>query len=91
MEWDNDIYINVHDNQGTGWALGRILTLKDWRDQAIDWADTDCNEELKEAVINARDDEVLDFISDIWDIHIKPMCEVTTEEFEELKDCMHLC
>ena len=91
MEWNNDIYVNVHDNQGTGWALGRILTLKDWRDQAIDWAEADGNEEVQEMIIDARDDEVLDLISDIWDIQIKAMNEVTAEEFEDLKSCMHLC
>lgn len=91
MEWNNDIYINVHDNQGTGWALGRIGTIKQWREQAMDWADSDDNEELLESLPNLRDDEVLDFISEIWDIQIKAMSEVTAEEFEDLKSCMHLC
>ena len=90
MENNNDIYVNVYDNQGTYWALGRILTRKGWREQAIDWADTDGNERLKNAVINASDDEVLDFISEIWDIQIKPMREVTTNEFEYIKEYIHL-
>lgn len=90
MEWNNDIYVNVHDNQGTGWALGRIGTIKQWREQAMEWADSDDNEELLESLPNLRDDEVLDFISDIWDINIKAMSEVTAEEFEDLKSCMHL-
>ena len=88
MEY-NRLYINIHDNQGTGWALGRIGTIKDWREQAMDWADSDGNEELYDAVRDLREDEVVEYVSDVWDICIKDIRELTHEEFDDIKDFMH--
>ena len=88
---ENDIlYINIHDNQGTGWALGRLGTLKDWREQAMDWADSDGNEETYDALRDMDDTELPDYISDIWDIQIKSIHTLTAEEFDGIKESIHL-
>lgn len=85
----NKLFINTHDEQGTGWALGRIGTLKDWREQAIDWADGDDAEGTVEELKGTKDSDLIDVINEIWSICIKPINELTHEEFDNLKNIMH--
>lgn len=86
---EDRLYINIHDNQGTGWALGRIGTVEQWRELAMDWADSDGNEETYDTLRDLRKDEVTEYVSDVWDICIKDIRELTHEEFDDLKDIMH--
>lgn len=91
MGWSNDkLYINVHDNQGTGWALGRIGTAENWREQAMDWADSDGNDETYDELRVMNRDIIPDYVSDVWDIQLKPLSELTHEEFDDLKEIMHI-
>ena len=87
---EEKLYINTFDDQGTYWALGRIGTLKDWREQAIDWAEGDDAEGIVEELIETKNSELIDVINEIWSICIKPINELTHEEFDDLKDIMHI-
>ena len=87
---EDKLYVNIHDNQGTGWALGRIGTVEQWREQAMDWADSDDNEETYDTLRDLRKDEVIEYVSDVWDICIKDIRELTHEEFDDIKDFMHI-
>lgn len=60
----------IRDLQGGEFGTGRDYTLKEWREQAIDWCKTDENyalaRELKRYKIKNRD--LLAFIANYWEL-----------------------
>jgi hypothetical protein len=65
------LYINIEDMQKTGWALGVIGTWKDWREMAMSWAFIDSMEEVYEFLKSEiKGQDLIDYISDIWEINI---------------------
>ena len=66
------LYINIDDYQGTNFAIGRCLTLKGWREQAMDWSYLDEHmgvyNMLKYYKIKNKD--LIDFINEYWEIEI---------------------
>ena len=69
------LYIGVDDRQGGSWAVGEVGTIQDWRELAQSWADSDDMEETIENLAEMPDEDVIDYIADVWDIEI--------EEFDE--------
>ena len=69
------LYIGVYDRQGGSWAVGNVDTIEGWRELAQSWADSDDMEETIENLAEMPDEDVIDYIADIWDIEI--------EEFDE--------
>ena len=61
-------YYVAIDHQRGDFGMGRYYTLKEWREQAIDWADMDENDDLIAVLETIKDEKLLDFISEIWDI-----------------------
>ena len=67
----NKYYINVRDYQGGSWAMGLLMTLKQWKILALQWCDSDGNEELYDEIKKHElNDELLDIINEIWTIEI---------------------
>lgn len=66
------LYINIKDYQGTDFAIGRCLTLKGWREQAMDWAYMDEYTSLYNALkyYKIKNNRLIDFINDFWQIEI---------------------
>ena len=66
------LYININDYQGGTWAIGCCQTLKEWREHAMTWADSDENwgiyNMLKYYKIKNKD--LIDFINEYWEIEI---------------------
>lgn len=62
-------YKVVNDRQGGTFAMGRYYTIEEWRTQAIEWATMDdWEDEDIEYIICLKQDRVLEYISDMWDI-----------------------
>lgn len=65
-----DLYVNIDDYQGTDFAIGRTGTIEQWREQALEWADSNDNEELYEFMEKVDHEKVIESINDIWQINI---------------------
>ena len=77
-------YINVRDYQGGSWSMGHISTIKEWKEYALQWCDSDENWELyREIKKHKLDTDLLDIISEIWDIKI---IEFNKQNLEEIKE-----
>jgi len=64
-------YVNIADYQGGTWAMGLLNTIKEWKELALSWCDSDDNEELYRLIKKHKlDTELLDIISEIWSIEI---------------------
>ena len=73
-------YRVVRDLQGGEFGMDRDYTIKEWLQQARDWCRADDNDELDNVLERMdkegeSDNNILDLISDIWQI-----------EFEEVKE-----
>ena len=80
-------YKNVRDYQGTDFAIGRTLTAKEWGEQARDWADNwdDPDQCLLENFESEQ--ELIDWINDMWEIEIVPYKErLMTLTWEQKKE-----
>ena len=66
------LYINIKDYQGANFAIGRCLTLKGWREQAMEWADMDEHTGLYNSLkyYKIKNSELIDFINVLWAIEI---------------------
>lgn len=65
------LYININDYQGGSFAVGLVKTLDEWVEQALEWCEQDDSEEMFEYINNAvKNEELLDFISEVWTIQI---------------------
>lgn len=82
----NKKYINIADYQGGSWCVGVVKTIKEWKEIALNWCDTDGNEELFEYISKQKENkDLLDFISEIWTIEIVEFDE-NNEEHKQLKE-----
>ena len=66
------LYINIDDYQNSDFAIGRIGTLKQWREQAIEWLDSGNNEAMIKLLENhtIQDNELINYINNLWEINI---------------------
>lgn len=74
-------YVVVHDYQQGSFGTGRAYTVKEWREQAIEWADADGNEELVEAAKKLKDNHVMAFVGDIWQIEFGKLIVVSGKNY----------
>ena len=67
-----ELYINIDDYQNSDFALGRIGTSKQWREQAIEWLDCGCSECLQNKFSSyyIKNSELIDYINNMWEIEI---------------------
>lgn len=68
-------YKVVRDRQGGAFGMGRNYTIKEWIQQARDWCWADDNDDLDNELERLQknhkgysDWDILNIISDIWDI-----------------------
>lgn len=54
------------DLQGGEFGMYRDYTVEQWREQAIEWATMDDNDGLVEALCRLNQDEVMNFIAELW-------------------------
>ena len=73
------LYINIDDNQGGSWFVGEVLTLKQWRELALEWCYLDDDEATYAEIESASAEVVLDLISSIWSIRIVEFDPKNTE------------
>lgn len=64
-------YKCVRDLQDTGFAVGVIATISQWRKIAINWCYSDGNYCLLRTLKHLKKEEIIDFISDIWQLEFK--------------------
>jgi len=67
-----ELYINIDDYQNTCFAIGRIGTLKQWREQAIEWLDSGYNECLQKKFSKyyIKNKDLIQYINDMFEIEI---------------------
>lgn len=71
---NKETYFVAEDYQHTDFGMQRNYTLQEWREQAIEWADMDEHDGLIETLNTIDDNELLDFISEIWQIRFEKGC-----------------
>ena len=67
------LYKNIEDLQGTSWCLNHVANVKDWRELAIGWAESDEFDGAVETLKVLPEDEVIDYIADFWQLDIVPV------------------
>jgi hypothetical protein len=77
-------YINIDDYQGGNWAMGSIDTIKNWKQRALEWCDSDENWELYKYIKRHKlDTDLIKIINDYWDINI---VEFNYENIQKILD-----
>ena len=65
---ENKKYKCVKDLQNTEWCIDEINTIEEWRELAIGWSESDGFNETAEYIYTIPRTEIMDFISDNWQI-----------------------
>lgn len=68
---NNDLYYVSRDLQGGEFAMGRTQSIEDWRKNAMEWAWNDDMDWLVDELSILPQNEVIDFISEIWQLEFK--------------------
>ena len=63
-------YIAI-DSQGGEFGENRLYTLKEWKEQAIDWANLDDLAELVKDLKKQPLKEIINYISEIWGLEFR--------------------
>lgn len=78
-------YQVIEDRQGGSFGTGRVYTAMEWLDGALEWADSDGNEELQRLLYHYKEklaldpsleQQVIELIDCTWDItlaEVKPI------------------
>lgn len=83
-------YICVRDRQGGSFAVGRTLTIEEWRKQALEWLyQDDAEEDYIRFIKKLNKKYVIDEIAGMWALEIIPIEELPIEEMWELIDTIY--
>lgn len=92
----NDIYTSkdsikhlidtLEDLQGGEFAVGRVATIKEWKEIALEWCESDNNEEYAKFIKRLPQKDIIGEIASMWDLEIKPITELDIERMFELVD-----
>lgn len=63
-------YICIKDLQGGNFGVDRIQNIEEWKETAMFWAENDGNEELYNDLDNMKNDLVIDYIQELWELEI---------------------
>lgn len=67
VEKDGNIRYRVSDDlQGGEFGMYRDYTVEQWRNQAIEWATMDDNDELVETLCGLKQCDVMNYIAELW-------------------------
>ena len=61
-------YRVIEDLQGDEFGMYRDFTVEQWREQAIEWATMDDNDDVVDRLNKLPSEQVLDYIADFWQI-----------------------
>ena len=85
-------YICIKDYQGGEFGMFKTATAKEWGKIAYDWADSDDWENPSECLLESfkTEQELIDFICDMWEIQLEELSiknkEVVKYLQEELRE-----
>ena len=87
-------FININDYQCGNFAIGRIWNgKKDLLQQILEWDFEECIDEEFSSFYKSMEkwkvQDIADYMSDLWQIDIIPLRELSKEDREELKDDIH--
>lgn len=74
-------YRVIRDLQGGEFGMGRDYTATEWLQQAREWCEADDNTDLDNVLERmqkegARDEDILELVSDIWQIEFAPVHKI---------------
>jgi len=86
-------YIVIEDYQGGEFGMYRAYTAEEWGEQAYEWADSDDWENPDECLLEnfKTEEELINFISEIWEIEIVELNSENEELIKYLKDTADDC
>lgn len=76
-------YECIKDLQGVGWFVNSIFTLEEWRELAKEWANNDGLDEVEKTLEELPQNEIMDFIADIWQLEFKKVVEYELKDIDE--------
>lgn len=76
-------YRVVKDLQGDEFGMFRDYTIEQWRQQAIDWAEMDENDDVVERLKKMPEEQILPYIADFWTVEFAEV-----DENEDGKFCV---
>lgn len=79
---DKTRYYVSYDFQGGEFGMYRNYTVKQWQKQALEWCYADDNYGLAEDIFNLKYDDILPYISMIWELEFKK-CRKDKKNFKE--------
>lgn len=68
-------YRVVKDLQGDEFGMYRDYTIEQWRQQAIDWAEMDENDDVVERLKKMPEEQILPYIADFWTVEFAEVDE----------------
>lgn len=79
-------YLCTADLQGGDFAVGNVGTARHWKNIARSWCESDENEELSNELWHiTKDEEIINFIQEIWTLEIIPINRHAGEMLSLLK------
>ena len=81
-------YIVIKDYQGGEFGMYRAYTAEEWGEQAYEWADSDDWENPDKCLLEnfETEKELIDFISDMWEIKIVELNKNNKEVIDYLEN-----
>lgn len=64
-------YHVTEDLQGGEFGMHRDYTVEEWREQAIEWATMDDDDDLADLLEVLKPERVLDFIAEVWQLKFR--------------------
>ena len=83
---ENKRYYVMIDYQGGEFGMGRNYTIKQWKCQAMCWAYTDDNYEIVKEIYNLPDENVIEYISLMWELKFRKTPYNKKLSEDDLKD-----
>ena len=75
-------YYVYEDLQNTDFAMGVYYTIEQWQKQALEWCYMDENYELASVIYCLPQEEILDFIAELWALRFRK-CRKDRKHFNE--------
>ena len=78
MNIKNSYYKCTDDLQGGSWCVGILETVQEWKERAIEWADSDgLTGVIKELQTITDEQDIMDYISEIWSLSFEKMSTIS--------------
>lgn len=78
MNIKNSYYKCTSDLQGGNWCVGILETVQEWKERAIEWADSDgFTGVIKELQAITDEQDIMDYISETWSLSFEKMSTIS--------------